>query len=67
MTFPDLVAFPLEEAVQKIKESRCEFEVQKTYSVKSFNGNGKWRVVRQRTKDGKLILTTAEECAGILS
>ena len=66
MTFPDVVAFPLEDAIQKIKESGCEFEVQKTYSAKSFQGNGKWRIVRQISQDGKLILTTAEESVGII-
>jgi hypothetical protein len=63
---PDVIAFPMGDAIRKVEEFGLEFEVQKTYSVKSFKGNGKWRIVRQVTREGKLILTAAEESAGIL-
>lgn len=65
MTAADVIAFPLDAALEQLHAAGVEAEVEKTYPSRPVSGNGKWRVVRQKEIGGKVLLTAAEECEGI--
>ncbi len=65
MTALDVVALPMELALERLSQAGILSEIEKTYPTKPAKVNGQWRVVRQTVKDGKTILVVAEECEGV--
>lgn len=62
----DVVALPLEEALQKLHQTGVDVEVLKTYTTKPTAVTENWRVVRQTEKNGKTLLVAAQECEGLV-
>lgn len=65
MSAPDVVALPLDAALEEVRNSGAEVEILKTYPTRSSQGNGRWRVVRQTSLHGSIVLVAAEETLGV--